>query len=315
MPDEYLTHSRLTGILTCEASKQLVKDGSKMRKVRIVTDSNAYLSPEARARYNIEVIPQRIKLGPNVFDENETFTSDDMFEKLAEAQVDRPDLLPAVREADINDILDKYLELADETEQIVSIHMSSELSPMWYEARKAAEILKGRITIRVIDSLSTSYGLGLLVEQAAEAAEAEADVHEIARVINGAIPHLYLAIFSESLNYLERSAGLSPSQSLLGTMLGIKAMLMMEDGDLYPLEKVQTKDEVIDKLQQFVVEFASVERIGVLQHGYAPQQDALIEILADTLPDVRIEKLTLPPSLAAYCGSNVIGVVVYEGAY
>ena len=156
--------------------------------------------------------------------------------------------------------------------RLYRIHMSSELSPMWSEARKAAEMLKGRHTIRVIDSLSTSYGLGLLVEQAAEAAEAGADVHEIARVVNGAIPHLYLAIFSESLSYLERSAGLSPSQSLLGTMLGIKAMLMMEDGQLTPLEKVQTKDEVIEKLQQFVVEFASVERIGVVQHSYAPQR-------------------------------------------
>lgn len=294
---------------------RLTKDGSRMSKVRIVTDSNAYLTPELRARYNIEVIPHRLKIGPSVYDETEGFTADTMFERLAEAQVDRPDLLPVVREADINTILDTYQRLSKETEQIVSIHMSSELSPMWLEARKAAEMLKGRVTIRVIDSLSTSYGLGMLVEQAAEVAEVEADVHEIARVINGAIPHLYLALFSESLSYLERSAGLSPSQSLLGTMLGIKAMLMLEDGALSPLEKVQTKEEVIEKLHQFVIEFASVERIGVVQHGYAPQRDALIELLGESNPDVRVEELTLPPSLAAYTGPNVIGVVVYEGAY
>ncbi len=98
-------------------------------------------------------------------------------------------------------------------------------------------------------------------------------------------------------------------------MLGIKAMLMLEDGVLTPLEKVQTKDEVIEKLHQFVVEFASVDRIGVVQHSYGPQEDALMELLAESLPDVRIERLTYPPSLAAYCGPNIIGVVVYEGAY
>lgn len=286
-----------------------------MSKVRIVTDSNAFLSPEVRARYEIEVIPHRIKVGPAIYEEAEDFTPDTMFEKLQEARANDATLLPQVRATDLNGILDRLQRLGSESEQIVAIHMSSELSPMWAEVRKAAEMLKGRYTIRVIDSLSTSYGLGLLVEQACEVADAGADVHEIARVINGAIPHLYLAVFSESLNYLERSAGLSPSQGLLGTMLGIKAMLMMEDGRLSPLEKVQTKDEVIEKLHQFVVEFASVERIGILQHGYAPQREALIELLAESLPDVRIERLTYSPSLAAYCGPNVIGVVVYEGAY
>ncbi|MFN2203608.1 MAG: DegV family protein [Caldilineaceae bacterium] len=286
-----------------------------MSKVRIVTDSNAYLSPEVRERYEIEVIPHKIKIGSAYFEEAGDFTADRMFEKLQEARSRDADLLPVVRAADLNSILDRFQRLGSQSEQIVAIHMSSELSPMWSEVRKAAEMLKGRNTIRVIDSLSTSYGLGLLVEQAAEVADAEADVHEIARVINGAVPHLYLALFSESLNYLERSAGLSPSQNLLGTMLGIKAMLMLEDGQLSPLEKVQTKDEVVEKLHQFVVEFASVERIGVLQHGYAPQQEALMELLGESLPDVRIAQLDYPPSLAAYCGPNIIGVMVYEGAY
>lgn len=284
-----------------------------MSKVRIVTDSNAYLTPELREQHQIEVLPHRIKIGSSIYEEDDTFTSDVMFEKVQKARAAGSEILPDVRGADLNTILDRYQRLGRESEQIVSIHMSSELSPMWKEARKAAEMLKGRYTIRVIDSLSTSYGLGLLVEQAAEAADAGADVHEIARIINGAIPHLYLAIFSESLNYLERSANLSPSQNLLGTMLGIKAMLMMEDGRLSPLEKVQTADEVIEKLHQFVAEFASVERIGILQHSYSQQQDELVELLAESLPGIRVEQLSLPPSLAAYCGPNVLGVAVYEG--
>ena len=210
--------------------------------------------------------------------------------------------------------MDTYQKLGKESEQIVSIHMSSELSPMWQQARRAAEMLKGRYTIRVIDSLSTSYGLGLLVEQAAMAAEQGAPIGEIARITNGSVPHLYVALFSESLNFLERSARLGPSQSVLGTMLGIKAMLMMEDGRLVPLEKVQTREEVVDKLAEFVVEFANVERVGIMHHAYAQPQATLLARLADTLPHAKVEKLTLPASLAAYSGPNMIGVVVYEGA-
>ncbi len=286
-----------------------------MGKVRIVTDSNAFLTPELLAKYPIEVIPHRIKIGSSLYEEDAEFTADKMFAKLQEAQAAGVNRLPDVHAADINTILDCYRRLGRQSEQIVSIHMSSELSPMWQQARRAAEMLKGRYSIRVIDSLSTSYGLGLLVEQAAKAADKGASLAEIARITNGAVPHLYVALFSESLGFLERSARLGPSQSVLGAMLGIKAMLMMEDGKLVPLEKVQTRDEVVDKLAEFVVEFANVERVGIMQHAYEQPQAALTARLGEILPHVRVEKLSVPPSLAAYLGPNMIGVVVYEGAF
>lgn len=286
-----------------------------MSKVRIVTDSNAFLSPETLAKYPIEVIPHRIKIGSSLFEEDAKFTADKLFGKLQEAQSGGATRLPEVQAADINTVLETYRRLGKQSEQIVSIHMSSQLSPMWQQGRRAAEMLKGRYTIRVIDSLSTSYGLGLLVQQAAEAAEAGASVNEIARVANGAVPHLYMAVFAESLSYLERSARLGASQSLLGTMLGIKAMVMMEEGKLAPLEKVQTRDEVVDKLAEFVVEFAAVERVGILHHQYEQHSKVLTERLKEIVPGVKAEQLTYPPSLAAYLGPNVLGVIVYEGTY
>ncbi len=290
-----------------------------MGNVRIVTDSNAFLPPDLQEKYPIEIIPHRIKIGGAFYEEDADFTADDLFEKLSEAQASGLSRLPDITPPDVNMILDYYTGQhhvngpQKDAEQIVSIHTSGELSPMWNQARRASEMLRGRYTIRVFDSMSSSYGLGLLVEMAAEAAARGANVHEIARIINGASPHLYMAIFSESLHYLERSTQLSPSQSILGSMLGIKAMLMMEEGKLMPLEKVQTRDEAVDKLQEFVVEFASVERIGVMQHAYSQHSEMLIERLRETLPHVPIIKLDYPPSLAIHVGPNMIGVVVYEG--
>ncbi len=286
-----------------------------MGKVRIVTDSNAYLAPEVLAKYPIEVIPHRLKIGASLIEETPDFSAEKLFAALLEAQSAGVTRLPDVHAADINTILDTYQRMGKDSEQIVSIHMSSELSPMWQQARRAAEMLKGRYTIRVIDSLSTSFGLGMLVEQAAEAAQKGASISEIARITNGAVPHLYVAIFSESLNYLERSARLGSSQSVLGTMLGIKAMLMMEDGKLAPLEKVQTRDEVVEKLHEFVIEFANVEKVGIMQHAYEPTREALTARLRESLPHVVVTNVRFPASLAAYLGPNMIGVVVYEGAY
>lgn len=288
-----------------------------MSKVRIVTDSNAYLPPGVQEKYQIQVIPHRIKVGSAYFEEGADFSCQEMFDKTQETEMDGALRLPEVQAADLNTILDCYQNLGDDVDGVVSIHMSSHLSPMWRHARRAAELLKGRHTIRVIDSLSTSFGLGVLVRRAAMAAEDGADVHEIARIVNGAVPHLYLTGFSESLNYLERSTQLSPSQSVLGTMLGIKAMLIMEDGQLLPLEKVQTREEVIEKLAEFVLEFASIEEVGVMQHGYSGAQETLIELLRedDRMDQVPIHCLTYPPSLGVYMGPSVMGVLVYEGEF
>jgi DegV family protein with EDD domain len=284
-----------------------------MGKVRIVTDSNAFLLPAIKEKYAIEVIPHRIKIGGAIYEEDADFTADELFKKLSEAQKAGLNRLPEVLAADVNMILDTYTGLKDGAEQIISIHTSGQLSPMWQQARRAADMLRGRYTIRVFDSLSTSYGLGMLVEKAAKAAESGANIHEVARIVNGAIPHLYVALFAESLHYLERSANLSPSQSVLGSMLGIKALLMMEEGKLMPLEKVQTYDEVVEKLHEFVIEFASVERIGILHHAYAQPAENLIARLQETLPKITVERLEYPPSLGVHVGPNMIGVVVYEG--
>ena len=180
-------------------------------------------------------------------------------------------------------------------------------------SHRLPEVLAADTNIRVLDSLSISYGLRLLVENAAKLAEQGTSLNDIARIVNGSVPHIYLASFTESLNYLERSAHLSPSQSLLGTMLGIKAMLMMEEGKLATLEKVQNRDEVIDKLQEFVQEFAYISRVGVFQHGYEKQQSALVDRLSVALPRIQIEVTDYAPSLASYVGPNTIGVIVYEG--
>jgi DegV family protein with EDD domain len=284
-----------------------------MGKVRIVTDSNAFLLPEIKDKYAIEVIPHRIKIGGAIYEEDADFTANELFKKLSEAQSAGLNRLPEVVAADVNMILDTYTGLRNGGEEIISIHTSSQLSPMWQQARRAADMLKGRYTIRVFDSLSTSYGLGILVEKAARAAENGANIHEVARIVNGAIPHLYVALFAESLHYLERSAQLSPSQSVLGSMLGIKALLMMEEGKLMPLEKVQTHDEVVEKLHEFVIEFASVERIGIVHHSYAQPVEQLIDRLRETLPQVTVSRLDYPPSLGVHVGPTMIGVVVYEG--
>ncbi len=285
-----------------------------MSKVRIVTDSNAWIPPEVLENCPIEIIPHYIKIGNKLIEETPDFSVDEMFDVVRKSGADGRNLLPILKAPELGQVVDLYQRLGKESEQIIAIHMTSHLSPVWAQSRKAAEMVMGRYRIRVLDSLTTSMGLGILVQIAAEAAMNGADIHEIARLVNGAIPHLYVTYFAEALSYLERSANLGAAQSVLGTMFGIKAMLTMEDGQLVPLEKVQTRDDVVDKLYEFIAEFAQIEQVGIACHNYEGAREQLLERLAENSSELPIHSVPYRPSTAAHLGPNVMGVIVYEGA-
>ena len=284
-----------------------------MSKVRIVTDSDAGIPPHILEKYSIEVIPQVLRVGRERYEDADDFSADRLFQLIRENESGGRRSLPRVEAPDLNSIMDVYQRLGQDAEEIVAIHMSSTLSPMWSQSRKAADMIMGRYRIRVMDSQTTAMGLGMLAELAAEAAEQGADLYEVARVVNGAIPHIYVTFFAETLYYLERSARLGAAQSVLGTMLGIKAMVTMEEGQLIPLEKVQTREDVAEKLYDYTAEFAQNERIGLVQHRYEQTQDLLLGRLGEGLPDIPANVWRYPPSLAAHLGPNVMGVIVYEG--
>ena len=114
-----------------------------------------------------------------------------------------------------------FLTLGQDYNEIVAICHSSYLSPAYEHAMEAAEAVRGRISIQIIDSQTTSVGLGFLVQAAAEAAENDARSTEIERLMRGLIPHIYSVFCIPNLTYLYHSGFLGQAQALVGEMLGL----------------------------------------------------------------------------------------------
>jgi fatty acid-binding protein DegV len=76
---------------------------------------------------------------------------------------------------------------------------------------------------------------------------------------------------------------------------------------------VQTREEVVEKVYEFVAEFAHVECVGVLHHAYEESHQTLMARLKEALPHAQVQAVSYPASLAVHLGPNIIGVVVYEG--
>jgi DegV family protein with EDD domain len=281
-----------------------------MPKVQVVTDSTAYFEPGVAERLGIHIVPLRVHLGDETFREGIDITPERFFRKQAESPVP-----PRTSPPPVEEFRAVYRELNKTTDEIFSIHVSSRLSRTCEVAAAAASDLMGRCEIAVVDSLTISLGLGILAKAAAEAANRRESLDSIVRLIRGMIPHIYVVFSVETLDYLERGGRIGRAQALLGTMLGIKPFLTIEDGEIIPMEKVQDRDKAIDKLFEFMAEFSHIEQMSIIQSTAKPTKETklLIERLELVFPDLEFPILVYGPTLASHIGPDTLGVIVYEG--
>ncbi|HZQ06929.1 MAG TPA: DegV family protein [Anaerolineae bacterium] len=279
-----------------------------MAQVKIITDSTADLSPELAEALGITVLPLTIQIGNKSYREGIDLNAKEFFSKIAHTTT--PPLLTAPSVAQFEQTFD---ELMKETDEIVAILNSSKLSKTFQNAQRAASPLMGRAKLRVIDSQLITTGLGMIVTNAARAAEQGADVEEVVRLTRGLIPRTYIAAFADTLDYLEHSGRIRKAQAILGTMLNIKPLLILEEGEIVVLEKVRTRAKAVEKLVEFIIEFTHIEKMDVL-HSTTPEDVALlIEQVNLQLPNLDMKVEVYGPSLGVFLGPGALGVVVYEG--
>jgi DegV family protein with EDD domain len=278
--------------------------------VRIVTDSTAQLDRGLAEGLGVTVVPLKIKFGTQKFLEGVDLTTEEFFRRVTHSPV-----LPIAVAPTVEDFRQVFATLSQSTDQILCLNVSSKLNNTCLHARNAAEFYLGRCEIEVVDSWTISLGLSILVQAAARAAMQGAVLDEIVRLARGMIPHIYAVFFTDTLEYLERDHQLSESQAMLGTMLSIKPFLALEEGEIVPMEKVRTREKVIDKLLEFVSEFSRIEQIAIVQSPSRAGKDArlLLDRLQGSFPGYEFDTITYGPTLGSYIGPLGLGLIVYEG--
>ncbi|MDY7076394.1 MAG: DegV family protein [Chloroflexota bacterium] len=295
-----------------------------MSRVHIVTDSAATIERAVAEQLGITIVPLTIRVGNK--NGNHNASNDDASTEVYQddTEMGHEELLlrmgsnrihPSIIGPTTDQFRRIYTNLTRRTDQIISLHSSASLSLVCREAQKAAREFLGRCDIVVIDSETTSLGLSILVKEAARLANDSVSLGEIMRQIRGIIPRIYIVLITDTMDYLEHSHLISPAQAILGTMLGIRPFMAIEEGRIIPMEKVRSRDRAIDKLIEFASEFASIEQIAILQSTSYPTEETkmLQERLEPIVPGHEFPILLYGPLLASHIGPDGMGLVVYEG--
>jgi len=299
------------GSLFTITSFPLSKDArAEVAQVKIVTDSSAYLPQSASiAQLGIEVLPLIVRSGQHTYPERINQTDEAFMRRLSEDGKSG-----SVESPKIAQVQQVFARLGQVTDSVVCIHASGALHDIGEVARRASSGFMGRQRIIVLDTQTTSVGLGIIVEAAARAASEGASQAEIVKIVRGMIPHMYAMFFSDSLEYLEAWGRLGPAQAMLGTMLGLKPLATMEDGDLIPMEKVRGYSRAVDELYDFVIEFSRIEQLYLVHNGFETEAAQLLERLEEAFPHQEFPVVGYAPSLAVHIGPRALGVLVHEGS-
>jgi DegV family protein with EDD domain len=279
-------------------------------RVYIVTDSAATIETAVAEHLDITVLPLTVRIDHQDYQDGADLDHEELLLRMAHDRI-RPSIVGPTSEQ----FRRVYSRLTRRTDKIISLHSSASLSLVCREARRAASEFLGRCDIVVIDSETLSLGLGILVQEAARLANASIPLSEIMRQMRGIIRRIYVVLVTDTLDYLEHSRRISPAQAILGTMLGIKPFLALEEGEIIPMEKVRSRERAIDKLAEFASEFSSIERVAILQSTRYPTQETkmLQERLALIAPGHDFPILLYGPLLASHIGPDGMGLIVYEG--
>lgn len=284
-----------------------------MGSICILTDSSAQFPQLGfSGRNDVRIIPFSIAVNGKVYEEGQDLKATDLPPTANEQ------LHPRVIAPTSENFQDLYLTLNQRYQEIIAILSSSNLTQAFENAQKAAQATQGRVNVTVIDSQTTSVGLGLMVQAAAEAAT-EASTRglvaaDIERMIRAMIPHTYMMICTPAMSYLNHAGLIDPSQAFVGEMLGLMPIFTLEEGQISAVEKVRNTRSLVDFMQEFICEFDDLLHIAFIQSTPPLVHEARLmrEHAQTCFPQTPYSEHTINLPLAALIGPKSVGMVVTE---
>lgn len=275
-----------------------------MSKIKIVTDSTAYITKEYAEKENITVVPLNYVFDGVSYKEGFKGEFDEFFQKLGSSK-----LFPTTSQPPAGEFLEAFEDaFKDDYDEIVAILLSSKLSGTYNSAVLAQNILEDK-SITIIDTLTSASNLRFLVEDAVEMAKEGKTSSEIKEFIDKKKENMKVYLTADTLEYLSRGGRLSTLQSTVGNLLNIKPIIQLKEGELSLLEKTRGKNKAIAGIIEKIPE--DVSKIAICHALNIDEAKKIKGNLEEKFPNALISLDELGPVIGAHLGPKAIGICFY----
>jgi len=273
--------------------------------VKIVTDSVADLPPEVANKLGITVVPLNVRFGTEVYRDGIDLTTEQFYEKLVVSET-----LPTTSVPSPATFAEIYDKLAEETDEILAIILSSKLSATHEVALQSIGLMKRKCRVEVIDSQCAVMAQGMMAIAAARAANAGANLDEVITITHRNIHRVDMRAAFDTLEYLKRGGRIGKAQAFLGSILKMNPIIGIKDGEVFPFGRERSRAKAIDYLYNFAMSFANIEEMAVEDAACPGDAERLVKRLGAEFPKERIYRSKTTPVIGTHTGPGLLLVAV-----
>jgi len=273
--------------------------------VKVVTDSVADLPTQIVKELGITVIPINVRFGEKVYRDGIDLTTEQFYDILRRSKI-----FPVTSVPSPVTFATAYDKLAEGTDEILAIMLSSKLSATHEVALQSIGLMKRPCRVEVIDSRCAVMAQGFLVIAAARAALAGAKLDELMALVQSNIPRVDIRAAFDTLEYLRRGGRIGAAQALLGAALKIHPLITMKDGVVEPAGRTRSRARAIEHLYRFAADYKVIEEMAVEEAACPEDADLLVEKLGNLFPKERIYRTKTTPVIGAHTGPGLLLVAV-----
>lgn len=269
--------------------------------IEIVTTSSSDISQELAKELGITVIPHEIAFGDKTYIDGVDILPDEFYARLKESPQ-----IPTTSAVTPGPFAQAYNGLAEKTDEILCIVLSSGLSVTYDAALKAREGVKRKgVRIEVIETLGVAGGVGLIVLEALKAVKAGETLDTIVEMVKRDVPRCYVRICLDTLEYLHKGGRIGRVQALMGSLLNIKPILESR-GTFQPIARVRSHAKVLEHLYEYIGSFKKINSMSLQYTDNKPNVEALADRVSEFFPRDRINIWPLTPVCGTHAGPGSI---------
>ena len=269
--------------------------------VRIVTDSVADLPPKVASELGITIVPLVVSFGADSYRDGIDITAEQFYEKLETSEVfPKTSVPPPIAFAEACD------RLAEETEEILIITVTSKLSAVSDMALQGRKLMKKKCRVEIVNSRSAVMAEGFIVIRAAQAARSGASMEELLEVVEKTIPRVEILGAFDTLEYLKKGGRIGAAKVFLGSLLNINPLISLKDGVVNPAGRTRSRAKAIDCLYEFIKSYSFIEELAIENTACSEEAEALIDRIDAIFPGERIYRCKMTPVIGTHTGPGLL---------
>lgn len=276
-----------------------------MSRIIIVTDSTADLTEQEIQDFNIHVVPLNITIQEEHYLDGETITKEEFKNKMIASSE-----LPMTAQPSIGRFVELYDELGKDGSEIISIHLMNSISGTVNAARQAADITESTVT--VVDSDFTSRSMGIIVREAAKAAQEGKSAADVLEVIESTRQRTKLYLTVLNLDNLIKGGRISRVMGAFSNLLNIKLFLEVIDGKIEIVQKGRGLKSLQKKYDEVFEEMKAcpngIQEIGIMHAGLNEFNQSQIDTLRELFPDAKLTIVMTSPIIMSHTGVDAMAV-------